>query len=332
VNLKRLTLAACAFTLLSSGHFATPQAAAPAATGAAPGPLPLTFEVNRGQVGEPVKFLARRPGHTVLLTPREALLVLDRPNRDPRMLRMQFEGARPDPAIEGRTPLAGKVNYLVGSDPREWHTEVPLFAQVAYRTLYPSIDLVLRGGHDDLVEYDFVVAPGGNPSDIVLRFDGAERLEIDRAGDLRIVTADGVLVQRKPVAYQKRGKSRDEVPSRFVMRGRDRVAFEVGDYDRGATLVIDSRIRRSSAATGSTASTPSRRTRRARPTSPARPTRWPVRCRSTSRRRTRFPAERSSGAIPCPRLIRGRFRAFASTTRSSGSSTRRSRGRTRSST
>jgi hypothetical protein len=200
--------------------------------------IPLVFEMNRGQVGAPVRFIARRPGHTLLLTSDEAFMVLDaRANRS-QAIRMQFAGANPK-RLEGVSLLPGKVNYLVGQDRTAFHTDVPLYAQVAYRQLYPSVDLVMRGGDNDQLEYDFMIAAGGNPSGIAMKFDGARRIEIDKNGDLRLVTDDGVLVQKAPIAYQEIGGRHRHVESRFVMRKPGLVGFEIGTYDRTATLVID---------------------------------------------------------------------------------------------
>jgi hypothetical protein len=160
------------------------------------------FEANRGQAAPPVRFVAQRPGHALLLAPAEAILLLDAPPSGQRVLRVRFEGARPAPEMEGETRLPGRVHYLIGRDPRRWQRHVPLFARVAYRRLYPFVDLVVRSGEHELLEYDFHVAPGGAPQDIALSFTGARALEIDERGPLRIVTDEGVLVQSRPIAYQ----------------------------------------------------------------------------------------------------------------------------------
>ena len=43
------------------------------------GRLPLGFEANRGQTDPRVKFLSRGKGYTLFLTPREAVLALQKP-------------------------------------------------------------------------------------------------------------------------------------------------------------------------------------------------------------------------------------------------------------
>jgi hypothetical protein len=48
---------------------------------------------------------------------------------------------------------------------------------VRYVDLYPGVDLVYYGRPHQL-EYDFVLAPGADPDQIALTFDGARRVEI----------------------------------------------------------------------------------------------------------------------------------------------------------
>src|SRR5437762_11369184 len=106
------------------------------------------------------------------------------------------------PPVSGHNELQGKANYLIGKDPEKWRTNVPTYAKVHYRAVYPGIDLVYYGNQRQL-EYDFVVSPGANPERIVLGFQGAERLEINAEGELVLHVAGGVIRQRVPVIYQE---------------------------------------------------------------------------------------------------------------------------------
>jgi hypothetical protein len=83
--------------------------------------------------------------------------------------------------------LPGKVNYFRGNDPKKWQSNIPTYLRVKYESLYPGVDLVYYGNQQQL-EYDFIVAPAADPKNILLEFDGAERLEVDARGDLLIHT------------------------------------------------------------------------------------------------------------------------------------------------
>jgi hypothetical protein len=54
-----------------------------------------------------------------------------------------------------------------------------------------------------------------------------------------LATRSGETRMHKPVAYQETAEGRREVAARYVKRGRNRVGFELGEYDRGLPLVID---------------------------------------------------------------------------------------------
>jgi hypothetical protein len=133
-------------------------------------------------------------------------------------------------------------NYFIGNDPSRWIPNVPTYGAVWYRDLYPGIDLVYYGRQQQL-EYDFVVAPGVDPYAITLRFEGASNLAIAPSGDLRIETAAGEVVQRRPVVYQEGPDGKHEVGGRYVCAGNQRVSFRVGSYDLSRALIIDPVLR-----------------------------------------------------------------------------------------
>lgn len=235
--------------------------------------LPLQFEVNQGQVNPQVKFLARGPGYSLFLTSTEAVLTLrsdaagksagergDLNSSFPAqrlwsgrhaVLRMKLVGGDQDAEVIGLQELAGKTNYFIGDEPAKWHTDVPNYARVQYRDVYPGIDLVYYGNQGQL-EYDFVVAPGADPGVIRLSFEGAEKVRVDRSGDLMVDTTGGAVRWKKPVIYQETTDGRRAVPGRYALigapgqgsgngrgRGVQQVGFRVAAYDREKPLVID---------------------------------------------------------------------------------------------
>src|SRR5438552_3467713 len=225
--------------------FACPATAAPEArVSETYGKLPLHFEANQGQTHQDVRFLARGPGYSLYLTAGEAVLVLTKPNPDatqaratPVVVRMSVVGAAPKPLVSGLDELPGKANYLIGN-PAKWRTNVPTYAKVHYRAVYPGIDLVYYGNQRQL-EYDFVVSPGADPERIVLGFQGAERLEINAEGELVLHAAGGAIRQRVPLIYQEIDGVRTKIEGRYVLKDAHRVGFQVAAYDPSRPLVID---------------------------------------------------------------------------------------------
>jgi Bacterial Ig-like domain (group 1)/Beta-propeller repeat len=209
------------------------------------GKLPLAFVPNEGQMDARVGLSAQAGGASFYFTHREAVFAFSKGSsrqKNGAMLRLAFLGANPETRPEGRGLLAGKVNYLIGSDPDEWHTNLPTYRQVVYHDLWPGIDMVFRGDATRL-KYEFVLRPGAKVEDIRLAYRGAERLSVGTGGQLLIGTAAGTLTDARPVSYQEVRGRRAPVASRFLLHSDARqgtaYGFAVGDHDARQPLVID---------------------------------------------------------------------------------------------
>ena len=223
------------------------------------GKLELSFIPNQGQTAEQVKFLSRGPGYDVFLTADGAVLTLRKPRRwsmdslkslppsaDPAntdaqpatVLRLTMIDANSQAAVQGQDEMRGKVNYFIGNDPAEWRTNIPTYRRVSYTEVYPGVDMVYYGNQRQL-EYDFVIAAGRDPSVIKFRIDGANRIALDKSGDLQLTLEDGAVTLHKPVIYQLMvDGSRREVKGQYVVKGRQ-IGFKVASFDSRKPLVID---------------------------------------------------------------------------------------------
>jgi len=203
--------------------------------------LPMSFEPNRGQSAAGVKFLAHAGGYGLYLLASEAVLALPEHNRSglaQRTVEMRLGAANPEPSVTGADPLAGRSNYFIGNDRSRWLRNIPQFARVRYRDVYPGIDLAFYGNENRL-EYDFEVAPGSDAREIELDFKGADAVSLASNGDL-VLGADGSELRfEAPHVYQKTPAGVRTVSGRFVLRGKASAGFEVGPYDRSRALVID---------------------------------------------------------------------------------------------
>ncbi len=195
--------------------------------------LPLVFEPNLGQAAQHVRFLAAQGDHTIFLTDRE--LVLKPPYATPVTVRLVGAKSR---AIQGQEPTGEISNYIFGSDPSKWRTDIPNFARVQYDEVYAGINLVFHSRQGRL-EYDFVVAPGADTRKIQLEIEGAIGIGLGDDGSLLIRTSMGVLRQEKPAAYQESRSGRVRIEARFVLSHARQVAIQVSDYDRSQPLIID---------------------------------------------------------------------------------------------
>ena len=281
-----VSLAALGFLLGSASSFGAdtvperdqtvPDSATRQRIAAGYGKLPLAFEENLGQTDSRVKYFSRGNDYRLFLTAGKAVLSLDKPQKRqaadlpsdrtdgsgelgvrgdrleaPAVVSMEVVGANPDSAVSAHEELPGKSNYFIGNDESRWRTNVSRYRRVRYEEVYPGIDLVYHGRRGHL-EYDFVVAPGADPSPIRLRFGGSDAIELEPDGGLRIKTQSVSVRQKKPFLYQKHGHEQVEIVGNFVKVSDNEIGFEIGAYDRTRELVIDPEIIYSTYLGGST--------------------------------------------------------------------------------
>ncbi|MBI3208565.1 MAG: SBBP repeat-containing protein [Candidatus Solibacter usitatus] len=193
------------------------------------GAMPAWFE----PVAQPrphAKFLSRGGQGTLVVGQNVAAFQ----SRDAQMS-LRLIGANPLAAMSGSGEKSARSSYFAGNDRAQWRADVPHFTAVRGYAVYPGIDIVYHLAGNAL-EYDFIVAPGADPNQIRLLFDGAGRATIDGGGEL--VFPNG-LRQKRPVAYQDGAQGRREIAVRYAMAKNAETRFVLENYDRSQPLVID---------------------------------------------------------------------------------------------
>jgi hypothetical protein len=217
---------------------------------------------NKGQWDEEAKFLARGSGLDLWVT-RDGmvfdvyrhvaagsssdsglseLLQLREEVREPQtrqvghVVRLRFLGAG-DPYAEGRGIKDGHESYFLGSDPSRWASGCRRFESARLGRLYAGIDAVFYFD-GDRPRYDLIVAPGADPSQIRMSFEGADKVSLLPDGTLRLDTSVRPIQHQDLFAYQEAAGTKLRVPCRMKLE-RGYVTFELGHYDRTKPLVID---------------------------------------------------------------------------------------------
>jgi hypothetical protein len=225
--------------------------------------LPLAFEANQGQTDPQVKYMARGNGYTIFLTANDTVFALQSPSQtapsrvsgkqgllqdktapeavakdQTAAIHMHLVGGNAQAQIAPGSQLPGVTNYYIGSDRSKWQAGVKQYAGVAYRDVYPGVNMAFHGEQRQL-EFDFIVTAGASPAPINLGFSGTRKIATDAAGNLLLSSTVGDVVLRKPVAYQERYGKRQFVSAEFVQKTNNKVGFALGPYDRSRELVID---------------------------------------------------------------------------------------------
>lgn len=203
-----------------------------------PTALPLYFVENRGVYPDRVAYFVDGGDKTVFLTgDGVAFSLRDGSHRWGLML--DFVDARTDVRPRGEDRQPAVFSFFRGA-PTEWRTGLSSFRRVVYDDLWPGIDLVYRASVGRL-KYEFVVAPGADPTRIRLRYRGAQRVAIDAAGALVVDTPVQRLTDPAPVAYQPVRGVQTSVAVGYAIDATDpwTFGFRLDGYDPSVPLVID---------------------------------------------------------------------------------------------
>ena len=215
-----------------------------------PSPPSLIFIANGGQIDDRAAYYILGRDKTVFFGRDGVSIVLSESPTAKKSgrwaVKLAFDGAVPaaGPVGDGITPAV--VSYFKGR-PEEWRTGVPTFARVAYRNLWPGIDLVYSGDSDRL-KYEIIVRPGADPATIRFTYTGVTDVSLDKEGRLEVETPLGSFHDDAPSAFQEKDGRRTDVPAAFVVeegRGKGQswtYGFDLGEYDPALPLVLDPAI------------------------------------------------------------------------------------------
>jgi hypothetical protein len=240
---------------------------------------PLAFEVNEGQTDPAVRYLTHASGGTMYFTPSEVVLALQTgpaaTERQPAgargsvglaspyladnggkasysagappttsVVRLQFIAANPHTVMSNGEALPGTVNYFIGTDRAQWHSDVPTYAAAHYEQLYAGIGVTYEGTGGQL-KGTYTVAVGADPAQIRWRYSGAENVTVDEAGSLQITVATNkeapavTVTEQRPVAWQEIGGTRTPVSARYLVAADHSIGFGLSRYDPHYPLTID---------------------------------------------------------------------------------------------
>jgi len=207
-------------------------------------PRPLSFVENRGRLDGRVAYYADA-GATSLFFTRDGLtLALRRRGGGSGgwALRQVFVGARRKVSPRASRMAPGMFNSFVGPRSR-WQIGVRSYTSVAYRGVWPSVDVVYSGRRGGL-EYSVVIRPGADPRAVRLAYRGARGLRVTRSGGLEVLTPAGALSEHRPIAYQFVRGRRLPVAARYELFGARRggvggYGFRLGRYDASRPVVVD---------------------------------------------------------------------------------------------
>jgi len=149
---------------------------------------------------------------------------------------VDFLGASPQVEVIPDKAIASYNNYFIGNNPSKWAANCRVFQGITLKEVYPNVD-VRYYTDNGFLKYDIVVKPGGDVSKIALKYEGVDKLQVKNK-ELMISTSVGELKESSPYTYQADAAGKREINCKYTIRDNV-VRFDIKDYDRNSTLVID---------------------------------------------------------------------------------------------
>ncbi len=151
---------------------------------------------------------------------------------------MQFIGAQTK-AIESLQANAALHHFIIGNDPKQWHTNLKTYQTLVYKNLYPQIDWELIEMGKGL-KHNFIVKPGGQTKAIQMQFIHANGVEIKK-GLLFVNTTVGNMIEQAPIAFQIINDDTVFVKAeyQFINSESTVVGLNIDNYNHAYELIID---------------------------------------------------------------------------------------------
>lgn len=151
--------------------------------------------------------------------------------------RIDINWINPNPnfTVEYGEATEGHNNYYLASCPNG-ALNILSYESITFKNVWDGIDVKWYENHGEL-EYDFILKPGANVSDIKCKIDGVMTLSLEKSF-LKMETGIGNVGVEAPFAFQQDR----QIGVRHVL-DRNVLSFTLDDFNKGEVIIIDPIVR-----------------------------------------------------------------------------------------
>ena len=147
-------------------------------------------------------------------------------------MKVDFVNSNSNPTIIKEQQSSEYYNFFIGSDESKWKNHCYSYEKITLQNIYPYTDLEFIA-QENSFKLNFIVHAGGNPSNIKIKYTGADRLELFN-GALNVYTSVGILKEAQPICSQ----GENTIESTFNLN-QDIVSYHLSSYNKDEDLIID---------------------------------------------------------------------------------------------
>jgi gliding motility-associated-like protein len=223
----------------------------------------MHFIENRGQWDKDILFRAEIPGGFLFLKNQSLVYVLYDAAKVARMhagkggasaiakesgslegipahgVEVMFQNASNAVKLAPAKTVGTRFSYFLGQDVESWAGDVSGYQEVIYQNIYPGINLRIYLNQFKL-KYEFIVSAGADPSRISIKYNGADKVALNEAGQIVVKTTVGEFREAEPYSFQQVNARTTDVVSAFELASDNTARFVLPKgYDKSAPLTID---------------------------------------------------------------------------------------------
>jgi gliding motility-associated-like protein len=194
----------------------------------------IGFVKNEGQIQAECEYYFKADQFAVLLSKKGLRYVQFETNNytlHTHSIDITFKNQNADLLLKP-VNIQAKVNFYQNGLTQQTKS----YSRVIYENIYPKIDLHYFINSAGKLKYEYHVKPGGNPKHISMVYGGFKNeLFIDNEGRLQIPNSLHTITEKAPVCFDNK---QNEISGKYTLNGCE-LGFEIADYNKNNTLIID---------------------------------------------------------------------------------------------
>jgi gliding motility-associated-like protein len=156
--------------------------------------------------------------------------------REIQFVNVKWLNANPNPIIELGDKQNTYYSYFISDGKEKPYTIMCNgYSKLTYKNLYNGIDVEYIFHPDEGVEYNLLVHPGADISQVKMQYNGTQKA-INKQNNIHISTMVGDIVDHAPITFYADNK--EEITSSFNITNNI-VSFNIAAYSKNRELVID---------------------------------------------------------------------------------------------
>ncbi len=153
------------------------------------------------------------------------------------IVQIEFLNANTNALYQGIEAYESYSNYFIGNKSQYWASNVPSYKKIMVKNIYNHIDFEMLEYQGQL-KYNFIVNKGGNPSDIQLKYTGADSIYIQN-DNMVFTTSLGTITELKPYVYEETKAKNTEIATSYTLNDNI-VSFSLNSKrNKRNKLIID---------------------------------------------------------------------------------------------